>query len=496
MMRDDRQSPGRQHRTGPAHDRQLRPHCKGFGSDVTFFSTGFSPLKPARMLGGVALLALAALAAPLAWAQDAQGDAAQPASSGAAGLDIPADVIVFGRNDPTLRKPTAIVNGDIITRTDIEQRLALIVAANGAANVPPEELERLRAQVLRNLIDETLQIQEAAGNEIKVAQSEIQQSYERVATNFKRNPQQMTEYLASIGSSEGSIKRQIEGELAWSRLLRRRVEPFVNVGQEEVQSIMARLEAAKGAQEVRVGEIFLSATPETAQDVALNARRIIEQIRQGGSFAAYARQFSEASTAAVGGDLGWLRPEQLPDALADAARGMQIGTLAGPIQIPGGFSILYMTDKRQVLTADPRDALLSLRQLAIRFPDGLSESQAAARTAEFATATRAIQGCGAAQEVAQKLGAEVVDNDQIKVRDLPLQLQELMINLQIGQATPPFGSRTDGVRVLVLCGRDEAESAQAPSFDRIMAQLEEQRVNLRARRYLRDLRRDAIIDYR
>ena len=42
------------------------------------------------------------------------------------------------------------------------------------------------------------------------------------------------------------------------------------------------------------------------------SQRIVDQVRQGASFLAYARQFSEASTAAVGGDLGWMRPEQLP----------------------------------------------------------------------------------------------------------------------------------------------------------------------------------------
>src|SRR3546814_11346062 len=108
------------------------------------------------------------------------------------------------------------------------------------------------------------------------------------------------------------MKRQIEGELAWGRLLRRNVQPFVNVGEEEVQSIIDRLKASKGQDEYRIGEIYLSATPDNAQQISTNARKIIEQIQQGGSFQAYARQFSEASTAAVGGDLGWVRLEQLP----------------------------------------------------------------------------------------------------------------------------------------------------------------------------------------
>jgi peptidyl-prolyl cis-trans isomerase SurA len=67
--------------------------------------------------------------------------------------------------------------------------------------------------------------------------------------------------------------------------------------------------------------------------------------------------------------------------------------------------------------------------------------------------------------------------------------------MQVGESTPPFGSATEGVRALILCGRDDPKDAASPSFDQIMSQMEEERVNKRARTYLRDLRRDAVIDY-
>ena len=409
-------------------------------------------------------------------------------------LNLPKDVTVFGKSDPNVRKATAIVNGRIITGTDVDQRLALILAANGG-KVSPEERERLRVQVLRNLIDETLQIQEAAAHDIKIDKSEIDQSYERVAANFKQSPAQFDQYLRAQGSAPASIKRQIEGELAWSRLLRRNIQPFVNVSADEVKSVVDRMNAAKGSDEYRIGEIYLSATPENEAQIVSNARNIIEQIKQGGSFAAYARQFSEASTAAVGGDLGWVRPAQLPDELAKAANEMQVGQLAGPIPVPGGISVIYVMDKRKVLTADPRDSLLSLKQLSISFPPGTTKEQASAKAASFAAQIKTIKGCGQANELGGKIGADVVDNDNVKVRDLPPQLQDILLGLQVGEATPPFGSVNDGVRVLVVCGRDEASSAAAPNPEQIMAQLEEERVNKRARIYLRDLRRDAIIDY-
>lgn len=411
------------------------------------------------------------------------------------GLNIPKDITIFGNKDPNVRTATAIVNGTIITQTDVDQRLALVVAANGG-RLPEEEKERLRLQVLRNLIDETLQIQEAAAQKIEVSREEVQQTFERVAANFKKTPKDFSKFLRDQGASDTSIKRQIEGEAAWRRVLSRRVEPFVAVSEEEVNAIIARLNASKGANEYHVGEIFLSATPETMGDAQANAERIIDQIRKGASFPAYARQFSEASTAAVGGDLGWVRAEQLPEQLSATLTQLNSGQISQPIAVPGGYSIIVLIDKRQVLGTDPREAQLSLKQLTIAFPPGMTQAQATPKVEAFAKAVQTIQGCGTANDIAAKVGADVVQNDSMRIRDLPPQLQDVMLNLQVGQATPPFGSLTDGVRALVLCGRDDPPPTAGPSFEQIQSQIEQERVNRRAQRYLRDLRRDAVIEYR
>lgn len=414
---------------------------------------------------------------------------------GVAGLDLPANLQIFGKADPDIRKPTAIVNDTVITGTDVDQRVAMIIALN---NLPlsGEDRERLRLQVLRQLIDETLQIQEARANQITVSKAEIDQSYTGVARRLNRTPEAMDAYLRSVGTSNTSLRRQIEGELAWNRLLRRKVTPFVNVGDEEVKSILDRLKASQGTEEYHVREIYLSSSPDRDAQVIEAGRKMIEQMRSGAPFEYFANNFSEASTRAVGGDLDWVRLAVLPEQLQAAVAQLQVGQIAGPIAVPGGFSILYLVDKRQVLTADPRDARLSLRQLTMKFPAGTTQAQATQRAAEFAKVTRAIQGCGGVAKVAADIGAEVVDNDAVRIRDLPPQLQEILLHMQVGQSTPPFGSPEDGVRALVLCGRDDPQNASLPSSDQIQSRLEEQRVNLRAQRMLRDLRRDAVVEYR
>jgi len=410
-------------------------------------------------------------------------------------LGLQSDVHLLAPRDPSVRKATAIVNGTVITGTDVDQRLALVLASSNG-RIPDEEKERLRAQVLSNLIDETLQIQEAAANKVTISKAEVDQSFARAASQFKKTPAEFSKMIQGLGSSDASLKRQIQGEMAWRRLLSREVEPFVSVSDEEVKQVIARMKADKGAAEYHVSEIYLGATPTTQQQVQANAQRIMDQIRQGASFAAYARQYSEASTAAVGGDLGWVRAEQLPDPLANAVREMGPGQVGGPIPVAGGFSILALVDKRQILTTDPRDALIQVKQVTISFAPTISKEQAQPRVTAFTEDLKTLKGCGQVADFAKKWSAEVVDSDQIKIRDLPPQLQAALLDMRVGEATPPYGGSEGGVHAMVLCGRDDPADKTVPSFDEVSSQMSDERVNLRARRYLADIRRDAVIEYR
>ncbi len=424
----------------------------------------------------------------------AMAQTARPPVNSTTALRLPQNPVIYGTPLPQVVKATAIVNGEVITQTDIDQRIALLAIASGKP-VPADEVEPLRQQVLRNLIDETLQIQAAKVEEIIVKPIDIDRTVARVAGNVKQTPEQMAVYLAANGSSIRTIRRQIEGEIAWRRLQSAKIESGISVGDDEVKAVIDKLEAAKGTDEYRIGEIFLAANPGNRDQVLANATKITAALQKGASFAGYARQYSEASTSAVGGDLGWVRPEQLPDAIGTVVRQMAVNTMSAPITVPGGYSIVAMLDKRKVLTADPRAAVLNLKQVSIKIPAGTAIPAANALVTRFASAAQTLGGCGGAEKLAADFNGEVVQSDQVALKELPAALQEMMLPMQVGQATRPFGSIEDGVRVLVMCGRDEASST-APTFDQVYSQLNEERVNTRARRYLRDLRRDAVIDFR
>ena len=450
----------------------------------------------ARIRLGMVVLALGAATAAIAQ-DDQQADkpgADQPGQPGTRPLNLPENPQLFGTTLPSVVKATAIVNGAVITQSDIDQRLALLAIAQGGS-IPADQMEALRQQVLRNLIDETLEIQAAKADKIDVTDADIDKTVERVAGQNNQTPDQLATYLQGHGSSIKSIRRQIKGEIAWTRLQQKRIESTVSVGDDEVKAVLDRLNASKGAEEYRVGEIYLSAPGGDMTRAMGTANQIIEQLKQGASFAGYARQYSEASTAAVGGDLGWVRPAQLPAQIASILSTMKAGQVSSPIAVPGGVSIIAVQDERKVLAPDPRNAVLSLKQVSITFPKGTTQQQAEPTVAKFADAARNVGGCGGADKIAKDFNGEIVSSDDIKLRDLPAALQQIMLPMQVGQATQPFGSIEEGVRVLVVCGRDEVDPG-APTFDQVYAQLNEERVNLRARRYLRDLRRDAVIEYR
>jgi len=444
----------------------------------------------ARFVSGAAFLAIAATG--VSAQQPAEPAAAQPDSTSA--LKLPENPQLFGTAMPSVVKATAIVNGDVITQTDIDQRVGLLAIANGG-QIPAQEIDRLRQQVLRNLIDETLEIQEAKRSKIEIKSADIDRTITRVAGQSKQTPEQLATFLASSGSSIKTLRRQVEGEIAAQRLQRAKIESGVTVGDDEVKAIIDRLNASKGTQEYHLGEIFLQYTPDTQAQVMAQANQIFEQLKGGASFVGYARQYGQSSVAAVGGDLGWMRPELLPQPIADALRQMGPGTISNPIPNSGGVSIIAVQDTRKILTPDPRDAILSLKQISIAFAKGTSREQAEPIVARFAEAAKTVGGCGGAEKIATDFHGEIVQQDAVKMRDLPQALQQLMLPMQVGQATQPFGSLEEGVRMLVICGRDEVDPSE-PSADQISNQMMEERINSRWRRYLRDLRRDAVIEFR
>ena len=388
-----------------------------------------------------------------------------------------------------------LVNDDPISTFDIDQRLRLVIAISGGVDSEQKFME-VRKQVIRSIVDERLQLQEAAENELTVEEDTLESFFARRAQGMGQSPEQLGKALAGIGSSKETMKAQMGAEYAWSQLVQGRLGSFVSVSDEEVEAFIQRIHDNKGKFEYRLGEIvLLFDTPEQQATVRANADAMVERIRGGASFPDIAQQLSASSSAAVGGDLGWLNADDLSAEALALIQSTDVGNVAAPLRTAGGYTIYALRDRRRVLVADPLDAQLSLKQLLLTPENVALTAKAQAFEAYVTSLKEGPTSCEKIGEYAQESGADgSTEVGTLRLRDLNIELRENIAALEVGKAGEVL-KMDDGWRVLFVCAR-QAPEVKAPDFDEVYNQIEQQRLSMMARRYLRDLRRDAIVDYR
>lgn len=389
-----------------------------------------------------------------------------------------------------------LVNDQPISTLDINERLRLVIAVSGGVS-SEEELLQVREQVIRAMVDELLQIQEAAESELVIPQEQLESYFARRAQGLGQSPDELEQNLAAIGSSKRSMQSQLNAEIAWGQLVQGRFGPYASVSDDEVNGFIQNLYDNKGKFEFRLSEIILLVDDPTREDqIRRDAETLVQRIRDGANFNQIARQLSASSSAAVGGDLGWIQAENISADRLAVVQSLPVGEVSDPIRTSGGFLILASVDRRRIMVADPLDTQLALKQLF------LSRDKAEADPALLNTFTEAVTSlqteglsCDAVEAFAASVkAAENVDIGRMRVRELQVSMRQTTAALNPGDVSKIF-ELEDGYRALVLCDKQEPQVAE-PDFDAVYGQLEQQRLALIARRYLRDIRRDAIIDYR
>ena len=246
-----------------------------------------------------------------------------------------------------LFRPAAVVNDDIISVLDLAMRVELTMIAAGVQDTQ-DVRRRLTPQVLRNLIDERLQMQEAKRLDITVSDEQVATALEQIAQQNNMTEGQFLTMLRNRGVIPTTLIDQVRAQIAWQAIVQRRIRPNVDITQEEVQEVADRLAARRGSIERQVSEIFIpiESTAKEAEAEA-NANRLFDELRRGANFAGLARQFSQSGTASLGGDLGWVPDGELDEELNSVLAQMGPGEISVPIRTVSGYHILYLRDMRK-----------------------------------------------------------------------------------------------------------------------------------------------------
>jgi peptidyl-prolyl cis-trans isomerase SurA len=388
----------------------------------------------------------------------------------------------------------AVVNGDIVTRSEIESRrrlLALSAGVSGDAGAQGGD------QILRLLIDERLRIQELSRRRIPVTDQDIASSVANIESRNGLPAGGVVQNLRRAGIEPRVLYDQIRAQIGWARLLRGMLGEQANISDTEVNEFLGAQRARLGEPEFLVSEIFIPVeNPGQEAQVRRFVTDVIQRLRQGVPFAMVAAQFSQSQTAIQGGAMDWMTADRFDTEVAKILRQMPEGAISNAIRVPGGFEIVMLRDKR----TSGRDmaTMMTMRQVFLPFEGQVNPQAPTAQQLAQLQRAQALsdqaRGCDA-MDAAARGSPRPADPGPVRLDNInPPELRDLLGSLPIGRATQPIISM-DGALIFMVCAKETRNLAEAnPQQARDI--LLRDRIELLSRQLQRDLRRRAQIEMR
>ena len=380
---------------------------------------------------------------------------------------------------------SAIVNDEVISRYDVQQRVQLIVSTSGIKPTQ-ENINRLETQALRSLVNEKIQLQEAIKLDVPSSDDEVNLMLERIANGNQMSGQEILQQINSQGVKAETLLNQIKAELLWNKIVRGRYGSYINVNEDEVSIVYDRTMESIGKDQYDISEIFISYENEQEeQEANILANRLVEQLRSGATFSAVAQQFSQTASSGQGGYIGWVTEGQLDDEIIDSLRKLQKDEISNPINTVAGFFIIKLNDKTK---AGGKNPLRNQYDLVSVIFEKNQKIEAESFSKDFVS-------CKRIDKLTDQYNEKEVNYIGKRIlSDLPENLHDELLNKEAGDTLSPriIG---ENINVILICDRKDDIGLQI-SREAIEENIYAQKIGMMSRRYLRDLRRDAVIEYR
>jgi peptidyl-prolyl cis-trans isomerase SurA len=403
----------------------------------------------------------------------------------------------------------AIVNDYVISDYDLNQRVALFIATSGV-RATPETLVQIRQQVLRSVEDEVLQLQEAARHKIAVSKAEVDRAIQNIANDNKIPMDQILMTVTNAGVTVETFRQQVAAQLTWQKVVGARYGTDVLINDEQVNEAMERLKAGADKPQFLVSEIFIAVDrPEDETSVSASAKQIADQLKQGAPFATVASQFSQSPSAADGGDIGWVVQGQLSEELDAALSELKPGETSTAVRAEGGYYVVALRDRREPIgfkaQETPESSLafdpereLPLDRLLVPLPPNPS-ADIKERALQLGTNIKtSVRTCNDLPTISAQLQGSVYTRlGMMKPGALAQDLRDALEKTEPGKVVEPFFSPA-GLEVIMRCDTPAVKPVafELPSREELEQQLFVQQMSVFAKSYLRDLRRNAVVETR
>ncbi len=393
----------------------------------------------------------------------------------------------------SLDKIVAIVDESVITERELENRIKLVKIdfQNSRRRLPSEEV--LQRQVLEALINDSLLLQEAKRRGIKITDSQLNQTMQRLARQNQMSLSDFRQALIADGLDYDKYRETVRHELTITTLSRQYSQRNATISEAEVDNFIEQSGRDTASFEYLLSHILIAlpdaADPEEITAAQQTAADIMSRLDQGEEFDQLANTYSSGDTALQGGDLGWRKKAQIPSLFTNQVLTMEPGGYAGPIRSPSGIHIVHLKQRRdleKVLSQQTRS-----RHILIRPNELVSEEDARERLQEFRQ--RIMAGEDFARlarlySVDYTSGSEGGDIGWMDPGATVKEYEAVTDRLQEGELSEPFRSQF-GWHLVEVTGRrtvdETAENKRRKIYSQLLQQKQREVFDLWKRR-LRD----------
>lgn len=400
-----------------------------------------------------------------------------------------------------LDRIVAVVNDDIIMKSELDLRIQLItdqIQAQGV-QVPPGDV--LRQQVLDRLVLDSLQLQVAEIQGLRISDRQLNETLEAIAAQNGLTLPEFREALIAEGQDYAQAREQIRRELLVSQVQQSNVSRRIQVSEQEIRNFLS----SDAAQQQRQAEFLLSnilialpsqASPDIIQGAERKAQEIYDTLIGGAEFADTAVSVSNAPNALSGGDLGWRNQSELPETLAAAIANLQPGDISRPIRTPGGFHILQVRDRRGGDVTLVEQTLVSHILLT---PNEIRSEQQT-RNLAYDLAARIRDG-QPFENLARRYsddpgsGSQGGNLDWAQEGQMVPEFEQVMSRTPVGEISEPFESRF-GWHVLWVRDRRTQDMSSEMMENMARNTISQRKYNEELDNWLRELRSQAYVEIR
>ena len=394
----------------------------------------------------------------------------------------------------------AIVNGDIVTASELKDELGRIILQLREKGVTLPAQNILEKQVLEKVILQRLQLQEAEAAGINTSDEELNRAIKSIATRNNLSLRGFRDVLEQEGITYSGFRESLRKDITLKRVRSYKIDKKIKVSEREIDNLLINRENEKQNNEYHLRHILIS-IPEEATDKQINtatkkANRVLKELRAGGDFSKIAASNSSSSTALDGGDLGWRKAGALPSLFSRIVPEMQMGEVSDIINSASGLHIIKLEARRGVGGKHIIDQT-KVRHILIKTNQLVSNADAENRLLQlrerivggddFALLAKANSDDGSARKGGD-LGWMISS-------DLVPEFAEVMEKSSINSVSMPFKSRF-GWHILEVLERRKHDDTQNFLRSEIKKQIHARKLEEESQMWLQRLRDEAYIEYR